>query len=217
MCCSSTYSRFFHKAGISHNSKFRVNMRRMLPGALSRGHLQSLDWTGGLTLKIIFMLLSLACMVAYLPPKWPSFCTGLIWWQAINNFGKQSIWGSSTPCCCTLPPRKLNTERGSVDEACKKKKTSNVLDWMYTWAVWCIACYYGVITAEQFTRHQTSFIVSGNISQAITYARIKPLHCWAIRPSLFYYRTTYLFHACMCREKLGCRFLHNSTGEYRSC
>jgi len=31
-------------------------MIRMLPGALRRGHLQSLDWTGGLTLKIIFML-----------------------------------------------------------------------------------------------------------------------------------------------------------------
>ena len=31
-------------------------MIRMLPGALSRGHLQSLDWTGGLTLKIIFTL-----------------------------------------------------------------------------------------------------------------------------------------------------------------
>ena len=28
------------------------------------------------------------------------------------------------PCCCILPPRKpFNTESGSVNEACKKKRT----------------------------------------------------------------------------------------------
>ena len=39
--------------------------------------------------------------------------------------------GTATPCCCTLPTREcFNTDSGSVDEACKKKRTCLVLDWI---------------------------------------------------------------------------------------
>ena len=31
----------------------------------------------------------------------------------------------------------------------------------------CIVCYYGVITAEQFTRYQTLFVVLGSLSQVV--------------------------------------------------
>ena len=50
--------------------------------------------------------------------------------------------------------------------------------------VWCIVCYYGVITADSLIRYQTLFVVLGSLSQVvhtITYARINPLHCWAQR------------------------------------
>ena len=58
----------------------------------------------------------------------------------------------------------FNTESDSVDEAWKKKRKCVVLDWIaliYTWAL-CFVCYYDVITAEQFTRYQTLFVVLGS-------------------------------------------------------
>ena len=37
------------------------------------------------------------------------------------------------PCCCTLHPRiPFNTESGSVNEACKKKRTCVALNWIAT-------------------------------------------------------------------------------------
>ena len=77
------------------------------------------------------------------------------------------IWGSNISMLNIYLPRNFfNAEIGSVDEACKKKVTSIVPGTWLNCSVFyivlkCIICWYGVVTTEQFTRLQTSFVVLG--------------------------------------------------------
>ena len=72
--------------------------------------------------------------------------------------------------------------------------------------VQCIVCYYDVITAEQFTRYQTLYVVLRNLSQVVhTIANICKDKVITLLGTKTFARTTYLFYDCMCREKLGYR------------
>ena len=112
-----------------------------------------------------------------------------------------------------LPGNLLNTESGSVDEPCKRKEQVIYLIGLLTkfaCTIRCIVCYYVVITAEQFTRYQTSFVVLGNLSQVVytmTYAKT--------------FTSTIGLLICfmtVCTERsYTAGFSCNSSGKYKSC
>ena len=129
------------------------------------GRLQSLDWTGGPTLKIIFIVSNKThqpvglhgCIM--ITPKLPAFYAQSDFDAKLINGNSQCIaWASKLPGGCCFALYLLGTESSSVDEAWLVKRKEQTMYWvmneLLTWAL-------HITSFQVLARNNQDFRVSG--------------------------------------------------------